>query len=275
MSERPPFPSPRLETVRHIPAPSVGEFHGRVVKPYVPVVLDGLVSEWPALRQWSLDLLIQSYGDCRWNVIARADGAYAGGTLYSDDDRVRVADHLTKVLRFETENYLNVPFDALPPELAAMVPPLPYAQGASFVQRGVFVGSEINGVPFHFHACQTMLAQIHGRKRVLLFHPIQGRRLGWKGPFSKNPNFSPMDPFKPHPRYWRRYRRAAGFSVDLAPGDALYIPSGWWHATETLSPSISLFNRWSGGRRSLPLLVSTAFDWAVATVRRRSRARRN
>jgi hypothetical protein len=120
-----------------------------------------------------------------------------------------------------------------------------------------------------------MLAQVYGRKRVLLFHPIQGRRLGWKGPFSKNPNFSPMDPFKPDQRYWRRYRRAVGFSVDLSPGDALYIPYGWWHATETLSPSISLFNRWSGGRRSLPILLSAAFDRAVATVRRRSRARHN
>lgn len=275
MSSRLPFTGPWLRPVPRMPAPAMGDFRERVVKPFRPVVLDGLIADWPALQHWSVDSIIESYGDRAWNVIVRSDGVYADGALYSYDNPVPVREHLTRVLRFETENYMNVPFEALPPELAAMAPPLRYSHGSAFLHRAVFIGSEINGAPFHFHLCQNVLAQISGRKRVLLFHPVQGARLGWKGPFSKNPNFSPMDPFDPEPRYHRSYGRASGFSIDLEPGDALYIPYGWWHATKTLTPSISLFNRWTGGRRSLPVMLGAAFDRAVAALRRRSRARQN
>jgi hypothetical protein len=272
MSARLPFTGPRLRPVRRIPAPAIEDFERQVVKPFEPVVLEGLIADWPALRHWNIDAIMASYGDCAWNVIARRDGRFAAGALYSYDNPVPVREHLSRVLRFETEDYMNVPFEALPPELATMAPPLRYSHGASFLHRAVFIGSEINGAPFHFHLCQNVLAQISGRKRVLLFHPVQGTRLGWRGPFSKNPNFSPMDPFEPEPRYQPGYARASGFSIDLEPGDALYIPYGWWHATKTLTPSISLFNRWTGGR-SLPVMLSQAFDRAVAALRRRRRAR--
>ena len=262
------FAGPRLAPVRRIPSPPLEGFHDRVVRPYRPVLLDGLIADWPALREWTMDFFIRVYGRYRWNVLAKDDGGYAAASLYGYDNPVPVGEHLRKALEFETEDYMNVPFETLPAELAAMAPPIPYVQASRYLHRAVFIGSEINGAPLHFHLCQNMLAQVFGRKRVLLFHPGEGRRLGWKGPLSASPNFIPMDPFDPERRYWETYQRASGYIVDLEPGDALYIPYGWWHATKILSPSISLFNRWASGWRYVPIMISAAFDRVVAALTR-------
>jgi hypothetical protein len=37
---------------------------------------------------------------------------------------------------------------------------------------------------------------------------------------------------------------AASQSAELGPGDALYIPYGWWHQVESLSPFNVLVNYW-------------------------------
>lgn len=263
---------PMLHPIRRVPVPTRQTFRKTVARAYEPVLLDGLVADWPALRTWSLDYLIEEYGHLHWSVLVRQNGSFASSNLYGCETPVLVRDHLHSSLMLKTEDYMNVPFAALPAELAAMAPALPLTAGAWHRQRGLFIGSQANGAPLHFHLCQNLLIQIFGKKRVVLFHPRQGRNLGWTGPLSSSPNFSPLDPFATSSRRFDRYESAVGHSVDLEPGDALYIPMGWWHATKVLSPSISLFERWASGWSYLPILANTLFDKAVATLDRRRSA---
>jgi hypothetical protein len=262
------FPGPSLKAVARIPAPSRRTFEREVGRLHRPVILEGVTDGWPAIREWSFDFIIEKYGDCRWNVILKEDGGYTTTTLYGCDHPVPVGEHLRKALKHETEDYLSVELKDLQPKLAAMVPQLPFAEGARHQQRGLFIGTEVNVAPLHFHLCQNVLTQIFGAKRVLLFPFLQARNLGWQGPFSGNLNFLRMDPFAPTARDCERYRNAVGYAVDLRPGDSLYIPIGWWHATRTLSPSISLFDRWASGWRCLPTMATNLFDSFMGLVHR-------
>lgn len=87
-----------------------------------------------------------------------------------------------------------------------------------------------------------------GKRRFTLFPPDQFDNL-YIGPIDNTPagravsmvDFGKPD-FDAHPRFREALRH--GLSAELAPGDALYIPSMWWHHVEALSDFNALINFW-------------------------------
>jgi hypothetical protein len=87
-----------------------------------------------------------------------------------------------------------------------------------------------------------------GRRRFTLFPPDQFRNL-YLGPVDNTPagravsmvDFHHPD-FEAHPRFSEALRHAQ--VAELAPGDAIHIPSMWWHHVEALDPFNVLVNYW-------------------------------
>lgn len=87
-----------------------------------------------------------------------------------------------------------------------------------------------------------------GRRRFTLFPPDQFRNL-YLGPIDNTPagravsmvDFQKPD-FTAHPRFREALRHAQ--VAELGPGDAIHIPSMWWHHVEALSPFNVLVNYW-------------------------------
>ena len=87
-----------------------------------------------------------------------------------------------------------------------------------------------------------------GRRRFTLFPPDQFRNL-YLGPVDNTPagravsmvDFHAPD-FAAHPRFREALRHAQ--VAELGPGDALHIPSTWWHHVEGLAPFNVLVNYW-------------------------------
>jgi len=87
-----------------------------------------------------------------------------------------------------------------------------------------------------------------GRRRFTLFPPDQFRNL-YLGPVDNTPagravsmvDFHDPD-FEAHPRFREALRHA--LVAELGPGDALHIPSMWWHHVEGLEPFNVLVNYW-------------------------------
>ncbi|RYD53900.1 MAG: cupin-like domain-containing protein [Sphingomonadales bacterium] len=87
-----------------------------------------------------------------------------------------------------------------------------------------------------------------GRRRFTLFPPDQFRNL-YLGPVDNTPagrtismvDFHAPD-FAAHPRFREALRHAQ--VAELGPGDALHIPSTWWHHVEGLEPFNVLVNYW-------------------------------
>lgn len=100
----------------------------------------------------------------------------------------------------------------------------------------------------HFDVSDNIAVVVAGKRRFTLFPPDQISNL-YIGPIDTTPAGQPMsvvplnDPdFERYPRY----KEALDSSqvAELECGDAIFIPSLWWHGVEALSPFNMLANYW-------------------------------
>tara|TARA_Y100000766_G_C18701598_1_gene504511 strand:- start:268 stop:807 length:540 start_codon:yes stop_codon:yes gene_type:complete len=55
-----------------------------------------------------------------------------------------------------------------------------------------------------------------------------------------NSQFSHVSCFNPDFKKYPLYQHVSGLEANLSPGDVLYIPKGWWHATKAKESSFGL-----------------------------------
>ena len=103
-------------------------------------------------------------------------------------------------------------------------------------------------VALHFDVPDNIACVVAGRRRFTLFPPEQVANL-YIGPLDLTPAGQPIslvDQAAPDltrfPRYAEALKHAQVF--DLRAGDALFIPSQWWHGVEGLAPINALVNFW-------------------------------
>lgn len=111
----------------------------------------------------------------------------------------------------------------------------------------LWLGNRMQVAP-HFDLPDNIACVVAGRRRFTLFPPDQVANL-YIGPLDLTPAGQPIslvDHARPDlarfPRYAQALAQARVF--DLLPGDALFIPSQWWHGVESLAPVSALVNFW-------------------------------
>jgi hypothetical protein len=125
----------------------------------------------------------------------------------------------------------------------------------------------------HYDAPNNIACCAVGRRRFTVFPPDQIFNL-YPGPLEPTPGgqaVSLVDLHAPDFEKYPRFREAlaAGQSAELEPGDAIFIPSMWWHHVEGLSPFNTLINYWWS---SVPAYIPTpmhALYHAMWTLRER------
>ena len=103
-------------------------------------------------------------------------------------------------------------------------------------------------VSAHFDFPDNIACVVAGRRQVTLFPPEELPNL-YIGPLHATPAGQPISlvdfkrpDYQAHPRF-KQALKAAQTCV-LAPGDALFIPSMWWHHIEALDGFNLLVNYW-------------------------------
>lgn len=146
--------------------------------------------------------------------------------------------------------------------------------GAVQPLASIWIGNR-SRIPAHQDVPDNIACVVAGRRRVTLFPPDQLQNL-YIGPLDRTPAgqaVSLVDFTAPDYRHDReRFPRFAealrhALSAELGPGDAVLIPSMWWHHMQALEPFNVLVNYWW---RSSPAFLSSplpALHHALWTLR--------
>ncbi len=128
------------------------------------------------------------------------------------------------------------------------------------VEPRIWIGNRVT-VPAHFDESQNVACVVAGMRRFTLFPPEQVANL-YVGPLDFAPTGAAMSmvqfaaaDFGKFPRF--KDALAAARTAELGPGDAIFIPTLWWHHVESLDARLNvLVNYWWSG--TLGTVESTA-----------------
>ncbi|MDY6929504.1 MAG: cupin-like domain-containing protein [Pseudomonadota bacterium] len=232
-------------TVEVMETPSYEVFVRDYYSKHLPVMLTNGIQRWEALEKWNPEYLLQQYGDKEIEVqfdrdkdplFERNSGKHKKRLLMRDFvDMVRNGGDSNNcyMTANNTKNSLNS-IESLFDDLGD------FGEGyrkQDDLKAGTFFwfGPKGTFTPIHHDLTNNMLVQIMGRKKVTL---IPAWQVPWlyndKGVFSAA-DFPNLDE-KRHPLM----KNITPMEVVIGPGEALYIPVGWWHCVESLDVSMSI-----------------------------------
>lgn len=255
-----------------------------------PVVLRGLASEWDltqAGHRSAQEAMAYLRHFCNGRPVQYSHGApEIGGRVFYTDDFTAIncavarggLDELLDTIAAHLDDpqpptwYMaSAPVDACLPGMRAGNDLDLAAHGIDAPPR-IWIGNRTIA-SCHYDALSNIACCAVGRRQVTLFPPEQIVNL-YPGPLQPTPggqavsvvDFADPD-FERHPRF--RDALATAQTVLLEPGDALFIPSLWWHHVEGLNAFNVLVNYWWS---SMPDYVPTpmhALYHALWTIRDR------
>jgi hypothetical protein len=233
-----------------------------------PMVMAGKISHWPALQTWSPSFFKARYGDVPvW--LSRYDPATSRTFLEQNIDHVyreaTMADYVDSLSHAGGVYSIRESAGMLQrnPELIEYLDhfrPFGCSQEPaedSFAALWFAPSGGITGL--HIDVGEGVLFHLHGRKHVLIFPPDQTRflyeedieQLDKQGLADRIDadtmkiwrhyvRWSKVNAFAPDFMKFPLLAEAAYLEAVIAPGDALYIPCGWWHTVHSLDITISV-----------------------------------
>src|SRR5439155_24612057 len=83
-----------LTPIERIAAPSPEEFEARYVKRSQPVILPGMLDDWPAMRLWSCEYFKRRFGDRAVPAVCAKDRARYDPQAGLHYEQIRLADYV-------------------------------------------------------------------------------------------------------------------------------------------------------------------------------------
>lgn len=136
----------------------------------------------------------------------------------------------------------------------------------------IWLGTAAN-VSSHYDTFDNLACVIAGRRRFTLYAPELIGRL-YVGPIDRTMSGPPVSLAASSPEddaRFPRFReiRDQAWICELAPGDALYLPKLWWHQVESLAAFNGLVNYWWDGFAAGPDSPYTSLLLAMITIAER------
>ena len=253
-----------MNAVEEIKAVDAATFEREVRPRYRPVVIRGLADGWPLVEAGRRDPfaaldLIEGFDTGRPVDIMLAPQLQKGRFFYSDDMQgfnfrreklslTGLSQHLRRIA--DSEEPIGIYAGAtatqtfLPGFDAAN--PLPLTAGMGATPR-IWVGNA-SQVATHFDLSDNIAVVAVGMRRFTLFPPQATQDL-YVGPLERTLAGQPVsmvDPLAPDLETYPCYAEAEKLALqaELEPGDAIYIPTLWWHHVAASAPVNVLVNYW-------------------------------
>lgn len=278
---------PVAEPIREIAGVAPDALPDELLRSTEPLVLRGLVAQWPMVQAAGQSTsaaigYLKRFDHGGMPVVATVAPPEAAGRVFYDDDIQGFSFRREKIP-------LAVMLDTLRKYEADPAPPLIYVASTTvdtflpgfreenrlgFGDRdplaSIWIGNR-SRIPAHQDVPDNLACVAAGRRRVTLFPPSQLTNL-YIGPLDHTPAgqaVSLVDFHAPDharfPKFAEALRHARG--AELEPGDAVFIPSMWWHHMEGMEAFNVLVNYW--WRQSPPWMDTpmNALMLAIMSVR--------
>jgi hypothetical protein len=273
-------------------------FQREVVEGCQPVVIRGLVAEWPVAQAARASPARLKDYLAAFDVGGRVEAylgtpAIAGKYYYAPDFKgFNFERRMMKLLEamqimVESQDRAEAPSvyvgsvptgDLLPGFAAANAMPL-LGQG---VNPRIWLGTRSN-VSCHHDTFDNLACVIAGRRRFTLFAPELIGKL-YVGPIDNTMAGAPVSlaasadgaeegPGEARYPLFEDIRRQA-LRAELESGDALYLPKLWWHKVESLAPLNGLVNYWWDAFSAGPDAPYTSMLLAMIAIAERPLAER-
>ncbi|MEO1553350.1 MAG: cupin-like domain-containing protein [Pseudomonadota bacterium] len=250
-----------------------------------PFVVRGLVADWPLVQAANTsfpalrDYLLKFYNQ-KPIMVSHGPAENRGRIFYKDDmslnvtiersDFTKVLAQISEMTGAEEQDCLYVAATAIDAFFPGMQAENPIQLGAHNAYGRIWLGTRTTVAP-HNDSQYNLACSVAGHRRFLVFPPEVFPDL-YLGPFDNTPAgriISMVDvhnpDFEAHPRF--RNALAHAKVADLAPGDALYMPSLWWHQVDGLDPFNILINYWWRASSAVYALPEPALDHALLAFR--------
>lgn len=226
-----------ITRVRNI---SKKDFIQKFHKPQIPVLIEGMTENWEAFHKWNLDYIQQHAGD---QTVPLYNNKPTKGKQNSavPATHMKMAEYIELIKTQPTD--LRIFFFDLKMKLPELLNDFEYPDiGLKFFKRlpTLFFGGEGSKVLPHYDIDLPDLVHFHfhGTKSVMLFPPEQTKLL-YKIPFAIH-NLETIDLDNPDFEKYPALQFTESIEVTMKHGDALYIPSGYWHYIKYLDGGFSM-----------------------------------
>jgi len=224
---------------------SSDEFFDRYYAASIPLVLTDALESWPLATQWSPAQWKDRFGDVLVEVTTgrEADPSYEPN-FKAHCTTVRLGEFCDQVLAAGTTNdiYL-IAHNRLSkrPELEPLLDELRAPHDYLDERRdsdsiSLWFGPAGTVTPLHHDTANVLFCQAFGRKKITLFPTIEL----FLTHDTHHGVHSPIDLEHPDHDAFPQLEDAMRKEVELAPGEGLFIPLGWWHHVRALDVSISV-----------------------------------
>ena len=232
-----------LQHIERVKSISKSDFVQNYVKPQIPVVIENLVDDWPAVAKWNFDYIREKVGDKIVPLYDDRPVDYKDG--FNEPHATMKMSEYIDLLQREPTKYRIFLYNVLKevPELQ---------EDFSFPDIGLrlmkslpmlFFGGEDSHTFMHYDIDLANILHFHfqGKKECILF-PNGEKKHMYKVPHSLITHES-IDFSNPDFDQWPALRNAKGFKTELEHGNVLYMPEGYWHYMRYITPGFSMSMR--------------------------------
>jgi ribosomal protein L16 Arg81 hydroxylase len=230
----------KLQQISRVSTISKDDFIKNHIRPQRPVVVEKLTHDWPAFKKWNLEYIKKVAGDKTVPLyddrpVKHEEGFNQAHAVMKMSEYIDLLDEKPTDFRIFLYNILK--------QVPALQADYKFPKLGMRLIKGLpmmFFGGAGAKVFMHFDIDYTNILhfQFHGKKRCVIFPPDQSSFL-YRVPYSLIAR-EDIDFTDPDFEKWPALQQAQGYVCELNHGEMLYMPEGYWHYMQYLTPGFSI-----------------------------------
>lgn len=229
-----------IDRVKNISKP---DFIQNYLKPQIPVVIENLVDNWPAVSKWDFDYIKQKVGDKIVPLYDDRPVDYKDG-FNEPHATMKMSDYID-LLQKEPTKYRIFLYNVLK-EVPELQEDFDFPDVGLRLMKSLpmlFFGGEDSHTFMHYDIDLANILHFHfqGKKECILY-PNEEKKHLYKVPHSLITHES-IDFSNPDFDRWPALKNAKGYKTELEHGNVLYMPEGYWHYMRYITPGFSMSMR--------------------------------